>query len=50
MDYQKLKNNHLREQVYELKGKLSLKKRDNESIFQLQEDTIRKNEGISRPY
>lgn len=44
MDYQKLKNNHLREQVYELKGKLSLKKRDNESIFQLQEDTIRKNE------
>lgn len=42
--YNKLKSVHIREQIDELRGKLSLKKRDNAAIFQSQQDTIKKNE------
>jgi len=44
MDYHRVNKQQIREQVEELQGKLSLKKRDNEQIFSVQEDTIRQNE------
>jgi len=42
--YKKLKAVHLREQIEELKGKLSLKRRDNATIFQHQLENIKRNE------
>ena len=38
------------ERVDELTGKISVKKRDNESIFKKQHEAIDKNEGTSLPH